>query len=100
MKVFLLVLALLIIAPAAHAAFLVTDPMVGVILYDVEIDGVIVEAIAAQPDGSLKYDVSSLAVGPHTFRVKPTGQGGWPATFSPPFDTAKPATASGLKIVP
>jgi hypothetical protein len=100
MKVFLLVLALLIIAPVANAAFLITEPMAGVALYDVEVDGVVIENVTAEANGSLKFDVDSLAIGSHTFRVKPEGQGGWPTIWSDPFAATKPGQATITGIVP
>jgi len=101
MKTLIIVMAFaLIVIPQAMATDLVTDPMAGVSLYDVDHNGTIIEDIAAESDGSLKFNVDSLPAGNHTFRVKPIGQGGWPADWSAPFDATKPQTASGIRIVP
>lgn len=89
----------LFMAGTAQAEFLICDPMVGVVEYDIEVDGVVIENIPAEADGSLKYDVSALAAGPHTFRLRPEGQGGWPTTWSAPFDASKPVGVSGIRIV-
>lgn len=99
LKLTFFALAFIIGATPAYAAFLITDPMAGVTQYDIEIDGTVVEDVAAEADGSLRFNVDSLAAGDHTFRVKPEGQGGWPADWSPPFGATKPATSSGLRIV-
>ncbi len=93
MKIFLFVLALLIIAPVANAAFLITAPMAGVVEYDIDVDGVVIKNIAAESDGSLRFNVDSLAAGPHSFKVKPEGQGGWPSIWSDPFAASKPEPA-------
>ena len=95
-----MIMILLLLATPVFAADLITDPMTGVVIYDVEVDGTVIQAVSAQTDGSLKFNVDSLATGVHTFRVKPTGEGGWPANWSVPFEATKPATATGLTIVP
>jgi len=101
MKILIIAMAIaLIIIPQAMAADLITDPMAGVATYDVDVDGTVVEGVVAESDGSLKFSVDSLSAGNHSFRVKPIGQGGWPADWSAPFDATKPPAASGIKIVP
>ena len=97
---FTLFLPLLLMSPQVMAADLVTAPMAGVATYDVDVDGAVVQGVAAEADGSLKYDVDLLPAGTHTFKVKPIGQGGWPADWSDPFSAVKPPTATGLIIVP
>jgi len=98
-KLFLALLFIMFTAGMASAAFLITDPMEGVVQYDVDVDGVIVENVAAESDGSLRFDVNALAVGAHIFKVKPEGIGGWPADWSAPLDATKPQTSTGLRIV-
>lgn len=104
MKKFIVLLALSLslcfVAGIAGAADLITNPMTGVATYDVEVDGNVVPAMNAEADGSLKYNVDALEAGTHTFRVRPVGQGGWPADWSAPFVAVKPATADGLIIAP
>lgn len=95
-----IVLCSIVFAGTAFSADLVTDPMAGVASYDIDIDGAVVTGIAAESDGSLRYNVDSLVAGPHVFKVRPTGEGGWPADWSAPLSETKPASATGLRIAP
>ena len=80
------------------APFLICDPQAGVISYNLDIDGAIIEGIPAQPDGSIHYDLAGRSVGPHIFKAQVIGQGGWPSDWSDPFPTVKPENPLNLRV--
>ncbi len=62
--------ALITIMSILLAVFLVCDPQVGIVSYDVEVDGVVVSNIPAESDGSILYNVDHLPVELGGYRVK------------------------------
>ena len=90
--------ALITIMSILLAVFLVCDPQVGIVSYDVEVDGVVVSNIPAESDGSILYNVDHLPVGLHSFKIQAIGQGGWPSDWSLPLDVTKPNLPGGVKI--
>lgn len=57
--------------PALAAPYLVCDPQAGVQTYNVYRDGVEVGAdIAAQPDGSLRYDLAAIPPGAYDWTAE------------------------------
>jgi hypothetical protein len=100
MKKLILILAVLFLAtPAFGAPFLVTDPQEGVVGY--EITGLNPETVTfvAQPDGSLKYDLSSVNNGTYTLTVAACNV--WGCSSTAPFSFSKqvPSAPAGLRIV-
>lgn len=67
MKKFIILTIVLFASQAWSAPFLVSDPQTNTETY--EIVGTIVGTVPAQPDGSLRYDLQSVAVGNHTIQV-------------------------------
>ena len=68
MKKILLAVAILLVAASAYAApFLVSDPQANTETY--EITGAIAAVVAAQPDGSLRYDLSAIPAGSYSIQV-------------------------------
>lgn len=97
---FLTALFLLAIATKCEAWSLVCDPQIGVISYDVEVDGVVIAALyPAETNGSILYNIDHLGPGPVVFRLRPWDASGWGADWSLPFDARKPNVAIGAKIV-
>ena len=99
MKKLFLVLAIVLMASASWAApFLVCDPQEGVIGYT--LTGLTDDTIAAQADGSLKYDLASLPNGTYEVTVAACNiwRCGEPAD---PFPIKKqlPVAPAGLRIV-
>lgn len=98
MKKATLVLAIVLLAGAAQAApFLVCDPQEGVVGY--ALAGLTEQTIAAQTDGSLKYDLASLP--PGTYPVSVAACNLWGDCGAPvPFDLKRriPAAAAGLRL--
>ena len=85
---------------AQAAPFLVCDPQIGVDKYVLDIDGVETTEIAAQADGSLRYDMAAyINTGNHTVKAKAGNIWGW-SIYSDPFvfdaDTPSPASNVGL----
>ena len=80
------------------APFLVCDPQAGVVSYNLDVDGAIIEDITAQINGSIHYDLAGMSAGPHVFKAQAIGQGGWPSDWSHPFDTVKPETPLNLRV--
>ena len=78
--------------------FLVCDAQTGIISYNLDIDGVIIENVTAEPDGSIRYDLAGMAVGSHIFKAQAIGLGGWPSGWSDPLDTMKPGAPAGLRV--
>ena len=101
MKKLLIVIAVLLFATSASAApFLVCNPQEGVVGY--EITGLNPETVTfvAQPDGSLKYDLSSVNSGTYTLTVAACNMWGCSAaTAADPFTKAVPSAPAGLRIV-
>ena len=101
MKKLLLILSILLLSGASYAApFLVCDPQAGVVGY--EITGLNPETVTfvAQPDGSLKYDLSSVNSGTYTLTVAACNMWGCSAaTAADPFTKAVPSAPAGLRIV-
>lgn len=64
----LIILAILLFAiPAFGSPFLTTDPQANTETY--EITGAIAAVVAAQPDGSLRYDLSAIPAGSYSIQV-------------------------------
>lgn len=80
------------------AVYLVCDPQVGIVSYNVDIGGTIVSDIPAESDGSILYNVDHLSVGLHSFKLQAVGQGGWPSDWSSPLDVTKPNLPGGVRI--
>ena len=100
MKKLLIVIAVLLFATSASAApFLVCDPQAGVVGYEITGLGEPVSFVA-QPDGSLKYDLSSVNSGTYTLTVAACNMWGCSAaTAADPFTKAVPSAPAGLRIV-
>ena len=90
---------LLIVAKSNAAPFLVCDPQSGVVGY--EITGLNPETVTfvAQPDGSLKFDLSSVNSGTYTLTVAACNM--WGCSSTAPFSFSKqiPSAPAGLRIV-
>lgn len=99
MKKLILILAVIFLAtPAFGAPFLVTDPQSGVVGY--EITGLAAPvSFVAQPDGSLKYDLSAVPNGTYTLTVAACNM--WGCSSTAPFSFSKqvPSAPAGLRIV-
>ena len=82
-------------------ARLVCDPQVGVVSYDIEINGVTMAPFVAQPDGSASFDLANedFPVGTYSFRLRAGGSNNSWSDWCPPFVATKHATSTGLKIV-
>ena len=90
---------LLIVAKSNAAPFLVCDPQSGVVGYEITGLGEPVSFVA-QPDGSLKYDLSSVNSGTYTLTVAACNMWGCSAaTAADPFTKAVPSAPAGLRIV-
>ena len=90
---------LLVVAKSNAAPFLVCDPQSGVVGYEITGLGEPVSFVA-QPDGSLKYDLSSVNSGTYTLTVAACNMWGCSAaTAADPFTKAVPSAPAGLRIV-
>ena len=100
MKKTLMIMAFMLLASTSFAApFLVCDPQSGVVGYEITGLGEPVSYIA-QPDGSLKYDLSSVNSGTYTLTVAACNMWGCSAaTAADPFTKAVPSAPAGLRIV-
>ena len=89
---------LLIVAKSNAAPFLVCDPQSGVVGYEITGLGEPVSFVA-QPDGSLKYDLSSVNSGTYTLTVAACNM--WGCSSTAPFSFSKqiPSAPAGLRIV-
>ena len=101
MKKLLLIATICLFASTAWAApFLVCDPNPGAQAIILEINGVEMPEFAAEPDGSLRYDLAGLVVGDFTVRAKADfGVWGW-SEYSVPLDSTKPSLQApmGLRV--
>ena len=96
---FLLAMVLLIPSFVWAAQFLVCDLQAGVTKYEIEVNGVVLPEVTAEPDGSLKWSVDHLTPGPYIFRARAVGAGGWWSDFSDPFDVNKPGKSGNVRII-
>ncbi len=94
-------LIIVLLPVSALAWSLVCAPQAGVVFYDIEVNGVVVETnFAAQLDGSVLYNIDHLSPGPVTFRLLPKDISGWGGTsWSVPFVAKQPASSSGIGII-
>lgn len=92
------ILWLLLSGPAFGAPYLVCDPQEGVVGYEIKGLGNTVTYIA-QPDGSLKYDLSPLPAGTYAATIAACNV--WGCGEAVPFQVAKklPLAPAGLRIV-
>lgn len=99
MKKILCIIMILFASTAIASPYLVCDPQAGVETYLISEAGQPDMAAAAQTDGSIKYDLASVADGTHTWSVKACNIWGCsgPSPFS--FTKSLPAPAGSLKIV-
>ena len=100
MKKLLAIIAILLFATSAWSApFLVCDPQAGVVGYEI-IGLASPVSFVAQPDGSLRYDLSSIGNGTYTLTVAACNMWGCSAaTAADPFTKAVPSAPAGLRIV-
>lgn len=100
MKKLILIAAVLLISTPAYAApFLVCNPQEGVVGY--EITGLNPETVTfvAQPDGSLKYDLSSVNSGTYTLTVAACNMWGCSSTAPFVFTKQLPSAPVGLRLL-
>lgn len=98
MKKLLIVIAVLLFATSASAApFLVCDPQAGVVSY--EITGLATPVnFVAQPDGSLKYDLSGVASGTYNLTVAACNVWGCSSTVPFVFTKVIPTAPASLRL--
>jgi hypothetical protein len=96
MKKLIILLVLFLAAPAFGAPYLVTDPQGNTETY--EITGGITATQAAQPDGSLRYDLVGIAAGTYEIQIAAC-VGVWCSPTSP-FAFTKPTlnAPAGLRL--
>lgn len=86
---------------ARAAPFLICDPQAEVTKYVIEMNGSEFPEFAAEPDGSMKYDLSGLAEGSYTVRAKAGNLWGWSAYSAPfVFNVTIPSAPSNVNISP
>ena len=92
--------SLVLSVTSAFAWLLVCDPQLGVVTYDIEVNGIVVETnYVAEVDGSIKYNVDYLAPGMVSFRLRAKDVSGWGSSWSVPFDATKPGSPGNARIV-
>ncbi len=89
---------LLIVAKSNAAPFLVCDPQSGVVGYEITGLGEPVSFVA-QPDGSLKYDLSSVNSGTYTLTVAACNMWGCSSTAPFVFTKQPPSAPAGLRLL-
>ena len=107
MKLIVLVIGIILFASIASAApFLVCDPQAGVTSYHLTGPTWVPATVAAQPDGSLKMDVSTALIGNNALTVAACWTvAPWGELCSPfvAFSFTRPAAATspaGIKLAP
>lgn len=85
-----LIIALSLAGAASAAPYLVCDPQDGVETYQLTGLGSATVEVAAQADGSMRYDLGSLAAGKYSLGVKACA-GVWGCSSAAPFVLQKPA---------
>lgn len=96
-KVFLALAILLVAVPAWSAPFLICDPQTGVVGYTLA--GLTEVSVAAQTDGSLKYDLTALGNG--TYNVQVAACNVWGCSVASPFAFVKqsPTAPAGVRLL-
>lgn len=92
-------ITLLVPALAFGNPFLVCDPQETVTMYDMETNGTVTEDFTAETDGSAKIDLSGLADGDYTVRLRAKNEWGvseWSSPLS--FTKAVPEAPSRLRV--
>jgi hypothetical protein len=98
-KVIIGVLAILLLsAPGWAAPFLVCDPQGGVEWYIIQEGGQTDIKTPAEADGSIKYDMSSVAEGTHLWNVKACNVWGCSAPSPFGFTKSLPTGLQGARI--
>ena len=83
------------------APFLVCDPQAGVETDNVYQDGIEIGTdIAAQPDGSLRYDLQAITPGVYNFTANACNVWGCSEVSDPFVSPAATSTPAGLTITP
>ena len=101
-----LLIALLLIVgmvgPAAAAPFLACDPQAGAETYVIFQDGVEIDTgIAAEADGSLRYDLAGVTPGQYEFNAKACNVWGCSELSAAPFISPEAMSqSSGLRLEP
>ena len=100
MKILLVIIGLLSYNTLVSAQpYAVCDPQAGVVHYVIEFDGEEF-AIDAEPDGSAKYDLNIVDMGPHMIRMMAGNAFGDWSGWSDPFDFTRAivTTPSGVRL--
>lgn len=98
MKKLWMVMAILMVAGAAQAApFIVCDTQEGVIGYT--LTGLTEQTVAAQTDGSLKYDLANVPAGSYSVQVAACNVWGCGEAAPYPFVKSLPARPAGVRLV-
>lgn len=98
MKTFLTIIFCLIAVPLMASPFLISDPQSGVASYQFTGD-TFFQTIAAQTDGSLRYDVAGIPNGSHAITVSACNMWGCSVTVPFEFSAATPSVPKGLRLV-
>lgn len=98
MKKLWMVMAILMIAGTAQAApYVVCDAQEGVIGYT--LTGLTELTVAAQTDGSLKYDLAGIPAGSYNVNVAACSVWGCGEATPFPFAKSLPARPAGVRLV-
>ena len=103
-----IVIVLLSVAAASAAPFLLSDAVPSAIGASFEIQdkaGVVIAVKATQADGSIRYDLQSVAVGSYSWQIRYVADNGvWGKAYTAfvPFDFKRPGSAvdsiKGLRL--
>lgn len=102
MKKFGLAILLVCLMPVVALAspFLTCDPQAGVTSYEIELNGAVLATdVAAEADGSLRYDLDGIQAGALDFRAR-CKNATWPdwSGWSVPLSVTKPGVPAGLGV--
>ena len=100
MKTLIYLIILLSPVTVLASPFLVCDPQAGVETYEVYMDGVLLASdIAAQPDGSLRYDLVDVTPGQYNFTARACDVWRCSDPSNPYQSPAGVSVPSGLRMV-
>lgn len=99
MKKLIVFFIILFAVPCFASPFLVSDPAVGVVSYNITGDPFFVSPVVAQADGSLRVDLAGISEGNHSITITASNMWGSSTPTNFTFGKSIPASPAGVRLV-